>query len=308
MIVHSASLSLPAGLGDDQAGSFASALGDDGLDPAPLAGSAIRAGRDHRNAWTLQWLFEDPPDPDRLASRLQRLNEHLAIGAPAIDADLLTLDTVETEGWLQKSYHAHPPFSVGGFYLYGSHVETPSPPPGEQMLQMDAATAFGSGEHGTTAGCLKILRRLADDGFRPSRVLDLGTGSGILAIAAWMLWRVPVLATDIDAEAILVTARHAAANNLPEGAIQGHVADGFDAIVRSGAPYDLVIANILAPPLRAMAADIVAATTAGGRILLSGMLAEQTDSVVPLYEDKGCRMTARLLEGDWASVLLDRDV
>ena len=303
MTVCSVSLPLPAGLDDLEAGNFASALGEDGLDPAPLAGSAIRSGRDHRNAWTIQWLFDAPPALGPLAGRLRVLADRLGIAAPA---GALTIAEIETEGWLEKSYRAHPPFSVGGFYLYGSHIDDPSPPLGERPLRMDAATAFGSGEHGTTAGCLKVLRALRDEGFRAGNILDLGTGSGILAIAAWMLWGCAVLATDIDPEAIAVTARHAAANGLPDNAVAVHVADGFDAVIRDRAPYDLVIANILAPPLRAMAADIVAVTRPGGRILLSGMLAEQVDSVVPLYEAPGCAVVTTRLEGDWASVLLGR--
>ena len=173
-------------------------------------------------------------------------------------------------------------------------------------LQIDAATAFGSGEHGTTAGCLEALAFLENDGFEFRNILDMGTGSGILAVAAHRLWpKASNLAVDIEEESVIVTRRHAAMNGI-DSIIAVH-GDGFATPeVQQKNPFDLVIANILAGPLVAMAGDMTSVTKAGGFILLSGMLEDQAASVQPAYEACKCRLYRRFDLKGWSSLLLQK--
>lgn len=209
--------------------------------------------------------------------------------------------------WLAVSYQAHPPLRIGRFMIYGSHDR---PPLTDAMigLEIEAATAFGTGQHGTTSGCLQALETLYDAGFKPRRVIDVGTGSGILALAAHKLWACPVLATDIDPESIRVTRVHLQTNHVPEGAetITLCVADGVgDAGIQQNAPYDCVIANILAGPLKDMAADLTALVTPQtGRLILSGLLITQVSDVLAAYPD--CAVLAETHHGEWAALTLQR--
>ena len=208
--------------------------------------------------------------------------------------------------WLSHCYQQFPAFEVGPFFIYGSHHAGDVP---DDMfgLQIDAATAFGSGEHGTTAGCLEAMVWLKEQGMCPWHVLDMGTGSGILAIAAWKLWKTPVLAVDNDAEAVRVTEHHRVLNGVPDGKmnILSAVADGFAAdIVQQRKPYELVIANILAGPLKDMAGDLAGVVDDGGRVILSGILDEQADSVRTAYEAQNMRVLKEFHIDGWTSFIL----
>lgn len=211
--------------------------------------------------------------------------------------------------WLEVAYQAHPPLKLGRFVVYGSH-DRPVLSADLIGLEIEAATAFGTGQHGTTAGCLLVLDQLMRSASPPQSVADIGTGSGILALAAYKLWHCPVTATDIDPECIRVTRTHLRANNVPEGrdGVTLCVADGTqDRTIVDNGPYDLVIANILAGPLKDMAGDLVSlCSTAGGRILLSGLLTSQFDEVVAAYQDLGCRLETHTTRDEWSIVLLSR--
>lgn len=304
MRLYSISLTLPAGLDDEKAGSFVSALSDDEADPVIIASTAARQDRNHQADWQLQWLCDTPPDAAIFADALNAVRADIAPDLPVIAAADFTIEDVPDINWLAHSYQQFSPFSEGRFFIYGSHY-TDTPPPDAIPLQIDAATAFGSGEHGTTAGCLQIMQRLYDNGLAPGHILDLGTGSGILAVAAWKLWQVPVLATDIDPEAVRVAIRHRDLNKVPAQAMTCIESDGFAAKqVQQNAPYGLVIANILASPLKAMAADICAVT--GQAIILSGMLHDQVDEVLACYQSEGAHLQDVVRRGDWSSLLLTR--
>lgn len=169
---------------------------------------ARRQDNDHQNPWLLEWFFENPPPAanDVLA--------RLLVQADIYDIDTpLALSQITTEelpdvNWLEQVYQKFQPFSVGPFFIYGSHYED-DVPEGQIGLLIDAVTAFGSGEHGTTKGCLQAMLDLKGSGFCPWNVLDMGTGSGILAIAAYKLWDTPVTAVDIEEESIRVHANTA---------------------------------------------------------------------------------------------------
>ena len=150
---------------------------------------------------------------------------------------------------------------------------------------------------------------LKGQGACPWNVLDMGTGSGILAIAAWKLWKTPVLAVDNDPESIRVTQRHLEANKVPEskGHVRTLVNEGFDgSVVQDKGPYDLIIANILPGPLKNMAKDLVDCVDENGAVILSGILNEQAQDVLDIYTTLGLQHRKTLENGDWSTLLLRR--
>lgn len=208
------------------------------------------------------------------------------------------------EGWLARTYDSFPEQPVGRrFAVRGSHLTGPGAP-GRITLTLDAGVAFGSGEHGSTRGCLLALERVAYR--RPRRILDLGTGSGILAMAAAKLLRRPVLATDIEPWSVRVAARNAAENGV--GAlVTARLADGWrHPAVSAGAPYDLVFANILARPLCAMARHLAARLAPGGTAILAGLLNSQANLVLSAHRGQGMRLDFALREGNWTTLVLRR--
>lgn len=208
------------------------------------------------------------------------------------------------EGWLARSYESFPAQEVGKrFVVRGSHLKGPGVA-GRITLTLDAGVAFGSGEHGSTRGCLRALEKIAHR--RPRRILDLGTGSGILAMAAAKLLRRPVLATDIDPWSVRVTARNAADNGVG-GLVTARLADGWDnPALTAGAPYDLVFANILARPLCAMARHLAASLAPGGTAILAGLLNSQANLVLSAHRRLGMRLDFALREGNWTTLVLRR--
>ncbi|MCM2344580.1 MAG: 50S ribosomal protein L11 methyltransferase [Alphaproteobacteria bacterium] len=293
---------LPARVDDSVAGSLLEALND-----WALSATAIRADNKHTHDWHLRWMVEGYPDRDEVLLRVT-LALQLAALDLAITPEQIIIEPVPQIDWLAHSYQQFAPFTVGEFFIFGSHYAGDKPAD-KRPLQIDAATAFGSGEHGTTAGCLEALQDLKNQGFAPAHTLDLGTGSGILAIAAWKLWGTPVLATDIDPECVRVTNLHAHMNDTPLDsiALTTEVADGFQSPRLNGeTQFNLVIANILAGPLITMSADLIKTVAPGGYVLLSGMLGEQAPDVAAAYTGKGLSLVKRYDREDWTSLLLQR--
>ena len=206
------------------------------------------------------------------------------------------------DGWLARTYAAFPEQPVGRrFTIRGTHL-TGAPLPGRIPVVLDAATAFGSGEHGSTRGCLRALERVAHR--RPRRILDIGTGTGILAMAAVKLLRRRVRATDIEPWSVRAARENVRRNGLSP-AIGVRLADGWSAPwVLAGAPYDLVFANILARPLCAMAGRLARQLAPNGRAILSGLLRRQVRWVLNAHRRHGLVLEATLHEGDWATLVL----
>ncbi|MFM9827214.1 MAG: 50S ribosomal protein L11 methyltransferase, partial [Sphingomonas sp.] len=183
-------------------------------------------------------------------------------------------------------------------------------PHGLTAFRIEASRAFGTGHHETTTGCLMMLDAMKRRGARVDNLIDLGTGTGLLAFAALQLWpRAYATATDIDPVAIEMTAENAGINGIATGQRQGSVAlavaDGIDdPLIRRRAPYDLVIANILAGPLVEMAADITAIASAKAQLVLAGLLSTQADTVARAYRRQGCRVAERRVLGDWTILRL----
>ncbi len=268
--------------------------------------SSMRENQKKDAPWILSWIMEDQCTETELTTRLALKAKLENIHDFDCSNDDWIIEPIPDKNWLEESYKQFPPFIVDSFFIYGSHYDGDTPDD-KIGLQIDAATAFGSGEHGTTKGCLLALQELKDQGLCPWNVLDMGCGSGILAIAAWKLWKTPVLGVDIEDEAINVTARHCNANGVKIGSasLSCGQGDGFAATsVQNRKPFDLIIANILAGPLKDMAGDMKTVLDENGFVILSGMLNEQADDVLKSYEDLGLKLKQRYDLDEWSTLVL----
>lgn len=210
-----------------------------------------------------------------------------------------TVTQLPNEDWVGLSQSGLPPIKAGRFFIHGSH-DVPSDDALFPIL-VDAGQAFGTGHHGTTTGCLLMLDSLEATGFRPRSILDLGTGAGILAIAAAKLFPdANILATDIDPVATKVADENAAINGVKFRSV---TADGFETPALHGQTFDLVIANILAGPLRGLAEDIAKALSPSGYAILSGILDEQGDWVAEAFRDAGLTVKPQPSLDGWTSLL-----
>lgn len=240
----------------------------------------------------LEILFDVLPDHDGVlrALGLREGEVETAVGA------------LEPQDWVAMSLAGLPPVTAGRFRLRGGH-DAPSQGGGLDLL-IEAGEAFGTGHHGTTKGCLIAIHDLLKKG-APRSCLDVGTGTGALAIAVALATRRKVTATDIDPVAVRV-ARENVALNGAKGLVTLIEADGLHAPALRGKRYALVIANILAGPLQAMAGDIVKATEHGGAIVLSGLLAPQARPVIAAYRAKGAQLARSYDLDGWATLVLTR--
>jgi ribosomal protein L11 methyltransferase len=255
--------------------------------------------RDHATGdWRVEGVKEIAAGDDTLAAALA-----LAEGLTGVAATLERQPT-PAEGWLARTQASFPEQHIGRrFAVRGTHLTGP-PTPGRITLTLDAGLAFGSGEHGSTRGCLRALEGVAHR--RPSRILDMGTGSGILAMGAARLLRRRVLATDIEPWSVRVTEQNVRLNRLSH-LVRAQLADGWRAVaVRRNGPYDLVFANILARPLCAMARDLAANLAPGGTAILSGLLQTQARWVLAAHRRQGLLLERSLIEGVWTTLVLRR--
>jgi len=215
-------------------------------------------------------------------------------------------ETLPDTDWVAENQRSFRPFVVGPFWVHPSHV-IDGMPAGLLPLTIDAGLAFGTGTHATTRGCLEMLATL--DPGKTANVVDVGTGSGILAIAMAKLWQRKVLGGDNDAEAVEVAQENAGLNGVGDLCQFVH-ATGLDAPELEGcAPYDLIVANILAGPLAELSDSFAAAIRPGGRVLLSGLLVEQAADILTVYGQRGFAFERRAdLEtgGAWWRTLLLR--
>lgn len=298
--MFTARIKLPSKLSQDDIDIFSDALGD-----VEHAFSGLRENEHEKSPWALEWITEQKQDPVELSARLTILAEVHDINIE-LTANDWAIDPLPDIDWLAHSYQQFPPFSVEPFFIYGSHYE--GKVPAEQIgLQIDAATAFGSGEHATTKGCLLAMLELKAQGVCPWNVLDMGTGSGILAIAAWKLWKTPILAIDHDEESVRVTERHRVSNKVPDGApnLTSAHGDGFACeVAQNKKPYEVVIANILAGPLKEMAPDLKSVVDENGYVILSGILKEQATDVLTAYKAHGLTLQKTYEIGEWSTLLL----
>lgn len=277
--------------GRDAAQSLADAL--DALDPAPM-GVGVFEVEDGSGLWEVGGYFTESPD-----------QAGLAVLAAINGAKDFAVSEVPDQDWVAKVQRELPPVPAGRFHLYGSH-DVDSVPADKTGILIDAAMAFGTGHHGTTLGCLLALDELLTQGVDPQNVADIGCGTAVLAIAAALATNRPVLASDIDPQAVDVAVANAAANGVGDR-VTCLVAAGFDAPqLQDQAPYDLVFANILKPPLIAIAGDMARATQPGGYAILSGILNEQAAEVIAVYARHGFNLFAQTSIVDWTTLTLIR--
>lgn len=267
------------------------------LDPPADAVSLVKdddAEADGDTGWALHAYFDQAPDPAALAAAFA------AMGLPLDEPDREALD--EDHDWVADALEGLGVVTAGPFTVYGSHdAAKVADAPGHKIL-VEANRAFGTGHHPTTAGCLEMLASIEDT--LPARVLDLGTGSGLLAIAARRLWpHAGILATDIDVPSVPIAEENAELNGAQGIAFRR--ADGVDEGVRAAGPFDLVTANILAEPLIGLAPAIEAVLAEGGRVMLAGLLERQAETVIASYAATGLTVASRGGKS-WPILLLER--
>ena len=247
--------------------------------------------------WLIHAYFDHEPRPDEL-QRLRGLGNGEA-----------RVEQLGESDWVTMSQSGLQPIRAGRFYVHtpthrGSVAANSIP------FEIDASLAFGTGQHETTSGCLSALDRLESEGARFTNIADIGTGTGLLAFAALALWAdAKGIATDIDAVAVDVARDNAVINQVKLGHGAGElllaVADGMDSpLLAARAPFDLVIANILAGPLIELAPDFAKALAPRGTVVLAGLLGTQADAVIAAYEAYGLTCRARG-SGQWPVLLLD---
>lgn len=254
----------------------------------------------HENEETGEWVFEatcdSPPDIEAFAELARQV-----LGG-SVEFSVETLDP--EVNWVAESLKGLAPVIAGGFYVYGSH-ETGPIPDGLTPMKIDAAQAFGTGHHETTTGCLEAIETLLIRK-SPANMIDVGTGTGVLAIALAKRLNRTVLATDIDPVAVTTTIENASDNGVPD-LIEALEATGLDHPDISGrAPYDLVVANILAGPLTELAPGMGEITQTGGTAILSGILNTQADGVIAAYEATGFALIDHLKRKDWTTLVLEK--
>ncbi len=251
--------------------------------------------------WRLDAYFDTEPDPEAL-----RLLKQLV---PSAGDAQPVVERIADEDWVTLSQQGLEPIRAGRFFVHTPALRG-EVPEGAVALQVDAGRAFGTGHHETTTGCLLALDRLMGTGATFSNIIDVGTGTGLLAFAALKLWPAArVAASDIDPVSIEVTEENAAINRIPLGRARGRVelavAPGLEhPRLQARAPYDLIIANILAGPLIELAPSIGSALEAGGRLILAGLLDTQAEKVAAAYRRQGLMASFSIVRGDWPTLVM----
>ncbi len=232
------------------------------------------------------------------------MRDLVALAADHATADAVTFAAVEDKDWVRASLDALAPVEAGRFVVHGSH-DRDRVPPNKTGIEIEAALAFGTGHHGTTRGCLllldEVLRRR-----KPRQILDLGTGTGVLAIAAAKALRRKILAGDIDRRSV-EAARDNARMNGTGPLVEVVFAKGFAAPAFRARAFDLVLANILANPLKALALPMRRHLAPDATVILSGLLPAQANGVIAAYRSVGLVLVKRIEQEGWTSLLLRRN-
>jgi ribosomal protein L11 methyltransferase len=261
-------------------------------------GAAVAAFEQEGGGWTVEIHFESAPDENKIRDLVHAIGGDGTVMA-------LSFETIAARDWVAASLAGLKPVTAGRFVVHGAHDRAVIP---WHCLgiEIEAALAFGTGHHGTTRGCLLALDRILR-AHRPRHILDVGTGTGVLAIAAAKALHHCVLASDIDARAVAVATENARINHVAP-LIEVLHAPGLAARrVREHAPYDLVFANILLAPLRLLASPMTRLLAPQARVILSGLLATQANAALAAYRSNDLALERRIVLDGWTTLVLRRD-
>lgn len=249
--------------------------------------------------WQVEVLTEEPLDVAEIEARLAKLSTDGGFELPQYETTYL-----QQRDWVSEVQKSFPPIRSGRFFVYGSHYQEALPENVTPIL-IDAGMAFGSGEHETTSTCLQALDDLGcSRDF--NRLLDMGCGSGILAIAMAKIWGHKVVAADIDPIAVTVTEENAKRNHEDDKLICC-ISDGYDnAVIGKRAPYDLIVANILARPLVELAPELAKHLAEDGVAVLSGLLDRQEAEVLAAHAEQGLYLQKRYPQNGWHTLVISR--
>jgi len=273
----------------------AEALAEAGEDltPEPV-GSGVFEIEDGSDRWEVGLYFTEAPD-----------EVGLALLAAAWDAEPFAVSELPEVDWVAHVRRELSPVEAGRFFVHGGH-DADKVPEGAEALLIEAAMAFGTGHHATTKGCLLALDRLIAEGVAPQRIVNIGCGTAVLAMAAARSFPVIVLAGDIDPQAVDVARANVIANGL-DGRVECVEAVGFDhPLIENAAPFDLVFANILKQPLIDLVPDMARHLAPGGRAILSGILVTQAQEVIAAYAAGGLALERRDDLGEWSTLVVRR--
>lgn len=275
----------------------ASALGEalESLDPAPV-GIGVFEIEDKSNTWEVGGYYTKKP------------NEiELTLLSFAYGAKPFTFSDVPDQDWVSHVQRNLPPVEAGRFFLFGNH-DAHKVPKSSIGLLIEASMAFGTGQHGTTKGCLLVLNDLIAEGVSPKKIIDIGCGTAVLAMAAAKIWDETIIASDIDPIAVAVAKINLISNKL-EQKVSCIQSKGFShpSISEEG-PYDLIFANILKGPLIDMVPEFSEHCAFGGTIILSGLLNEQYDEVLRAYIRAGFKLIQKKSLGEWMTLRMQREI
>lgn len=262
-------------------------------DPSPAG--AVDAKEDTRLTWQLDAYAENETDARACADLIREVAPDLN---PVVEA-------LEDRDWVTLSLEGLPPVEAGRFIVAGSHALTRSAP-GKTDILIEAGPAFGTGHHGTTLGCLLGFEHVLRSGV-PKSVLDVGTGSGVLAIAAIKSGAMRAIGTEIDPQSVTVANENAAKNKVANRFRAYHTRGAGNALIRGAAPYELIFANILARPLIGLAPEISSMISPSGHVILSGLLTRQEPLVRAAYTGRGLDLVKRIRKDGWSTLVLRRN-
>lgn len=273
----------------------AETLGDalEGMSPPPV-GLGVFEIEDGSGLWEVGAYFTDVPDRGSL----------LLLSALHGSRDFV-VSRVEDRDWVAQVRRELSPVRAGRFVVHGSH-DRAAVGPHQTGLMIEAAMAFGTGHHETTLGCLLALGSIANRRQAVRRVADIGCGTGVLAIAAAKTWRCRAVASDIDPVAVMTARENVRVNGTGPWVRVMRASGALSPGLRGAGPYDLILANILAGPLKRLAPGIRSLIRPGGRVILSGILRRQRAGVEAVYRSHGFLPEDRLMMGDWATLTLRR--
>jgi ribosomal protein L11 methyltransferase len=268
------------------------------FDPTETAVAAFEA--EDGVTWRLEAYFADAPDEAMIRELIRPV-----VGAQADDASFQTIDQ---QDWVRASLEGLKPVRAGRFLVHGAH-DREHVRPNDLAIEIEAALAFGTGHHGTTLGCLRALAGVLKRG-RPARVLDVGTGTGILAFAAARALhapaQAPVIAGDLDPVAVVTARANARLNGLGPH-LRLYQGPGVEhALARRPRHFEVVFANILARPLKRLAPSLTAVVAEGGTLILSGLIERDVPGILSTYGHQGFRLAQKGVIEGWATLVLRR--